>query len=515
MNDVRAQGNVKFEPDYLDRRLFEAFPGLVIRKDLTQDIRGTSKAPSYVIEFMLGKYCANLFDEVEVRQGLRFVHEEIAKYIPRGDETEVIKSAIREKPSHKLIDMVKVELDEKLGEGVYWARLLTANIQNIHIAIDIVKAHEHLLLGGVWSRVTLHYDNEKRYGKKTYPFVISRLDPIQVSHVSLDEYLRGREMFTRDEWIDVLVRTMGYEPSHTRINHPRTKLLYLVRMIPLVESNYHLIELGPRQTGKSFCFTEFSPYGTMLAGGTITVPKLFVSNTNPPHPGLIANRDVIGFDEIAGSSFNADDDKNLYKSYMESGQINRGTIPVSGDAGFVFNGNIEFDPRENMLQDHLFKPLPASVSDDRAFHDRWAAYLPGWELPKLIPEMFTKHVGFILDYTSELFHDELRRITSYAMLWERWFEAPADEWSVRDMRSINRTFSGLTKLIFPSGTLEKEDARILLEMAMELRLRVLLQLHTMNSQEFPHTKLSYKDKETGEQTAVQILGEGWIANELQ
>jgi ATP-dependent Lon protease len=283
-------------------------------------------------------------------------------------------------------------------------------------------------------------------------------------------------------------------------------------MLPLVESNYHLIELGPRQTGKSFCFTEFSPYGTVLAGGTITVPKLFVSNTNPPHPGLIANRDVIGFDEIADSSFNADGDKNLYKSYMASGQINRGTITVTGDAGFVFNGNIEFNPRENMLQDHLFKPLPSSISDDLAFHDRWSAYLPGWELPKLIPEMFTKHVGFILDYTSELFHDELRRITSYATLWERWFEASPDEWSARDTYSINRTFSGLTKLIFPSGIMEKEDARIFLEMAMELRLRVLLQLHTINSQEFPRTQLSYRDKETGEQKVVQILGEGKSAN---
>lgn len=512
MNDVRAQRKVNFEPDYLDRKLFEAFPGLVIRKDLTQDIRGTSKAPSYVIEFMLGKYCANLFDEEEVHEGLRFVHEEIAKYIPRGDETEVIKSAIREKPSHKLIDMVRVELDEKLGEGVYWARLLTANIQNIHIATDIVKTHERLLLGGVWSRVTLYYDNEKIYGKRTYPFVISRLDPIQVSHVSLEEYCRGRDQFTRDEWIDVLVRTMGYETTHPRINNLRTKLLYLVRMIPLVESNYHLIELGPRQTGKSFCFTEFSPYGTVLAGGTITVPKLFVSNTNPPHPGLIANRDVIGFDEIAGSSFNADDDKNLYKSYMESGQINRGTITVTGDAGFVFNGNIEFNPRDNMLQDHLFKPLPSSISDDLAFHDRWAAYLPGWELPKLIPEMFTKHVGFILDYTSELFHDELRRITSFATLWEQWFEASPNEWSARDMRSINHTFSGLTKLIFPSGIMEKEDARLLLEMAMELRLRVLRQLNTINSHEFPHTELSYRDKETNEQGVVQILGEGKSVN---
>lgn len=500
-------GKAPFEPDQLDKHLFAAFPGLVIRKDLTQEIRGTSKAPSYVIEFMLGKYCANLFDNVEIREGLRYVHEEVARYIPRGDETEIIKASIRERSPHRLIDMVRVELDQSLKEGVYWASLLSANIHKVNISSQIVTKYERLLMAGVWSKVVLHYDDEIRYGKKTYPFVISRLDPIQVSHVDLEEYRAGREKFTRDQWIDALIRTMGYEPAHPRIT-PRVKLLYLVRMIPLVESNYHLIELGPRQTGKSFCFTEFSPYGTLLAGGAVTIPKLFVSNTNPPQPGLITQRDVIGFDEIAGSSFNADDDKNLYKNYMESGQINRGTITVIGDAGFVFNGNIEFDPRTGMLAEHLFKPLPPTVSDDTAFHDRWAAYLPGWELPKLTPDMFTPHVGFILDYTSEMFHRELRRINSYGTLWERWFEAPLGQWSARDLRSINRTFSGMTKLIFPSGIMGKEDARMLLELAIELRLRVLVQLHAMSSQEFHTTELSYIDRESGEAKTVRIVGEG-------
>lgn len=501
-----AVAKTSFEPDPLDRKLFATFPGLVIRKDLTQEIRGTSKAPSYVIEFMLGKYCANPFDNNEVREGLRFVHEEIARYIPRGDETEMIKSTIREKTMHKVIDLVKVELEEGLEEGVYWATLVTANIPNVYISPQIVTRYERLLLAGVWSKVVVNYDDSHRYKSRTYPFVISRLDPIQVSHVDIEEYRRGREQFTRDEWINILIRTMGYESDHSKLT-TRLKLLYLVRMIPLVESNYHLIELGPRQTGKSFCFTEFSPYGTMLAGGSVTVPKLFVSNTNPPKPGLIAQRDVVGFDEIAGSSFNADDDKNFYKSYMESGQVNRGTITVTGDAGFVFNGNIEFDPRSGMLAEHLFKPLPASISDDSAFHDRWAAYLPGWELPKLTPDMLTSHVGFILDYTSELFHRYLRRIGNYGSLWEEWFVAPVGEWSTRDQRSINHTFSGLTKLIFPSGVMEKEDARMLLEMAIELRLRVLLQLHIMNSQEFHTTELSYMDKQTGETQTVCIEDE--------
>jgi ATP-dependent Lon protease len=484
-----------FAPDTLDRLLFEAFPGLVMRKDLTQAIRGTSKAPSYVIEYMLSKYCANLFNDEDVRDGLRLVQEEVAAYIPRGDETEVIKASIRERGTRRLIDSVRVELDERLEEGVYWASLLNANIGKVNISPDLVQKYERLLTAGVWCNILVRYDDTIRYHKKTYPFVINRLEPVQVGRVDLEEYRAGRARFTREQWIDALIRTMGYEPSHPQIDE-RVKLLYLVRMIPLVEQNYHVIELGPRQTGKSFCFTEFSPYGTLLAGGAITVPKLFVSNTQPPRPGLITQRDTVGFDEIAGSSFN-DDDKNLYKNYMESGQINRGTITVTGEAGFVFNGNIEFDPLSGMYPTHLFKPLPANVSDDAAFHDRWAAYLPGWELPKLTPEMLTRHTGFMLDYVSELFHRELRRVGNYGTLWQEWFEAPEGEWSARDMRSINRTFSGLTKLVFPSGAMSKEDAEVFLKLALELRLRVRLQLHEINPQEFPLTEFRYRNKGTG------------------
>jgi ATP-dependent Lon protease len=492
----------QFQPDTLDRLLFAAFPGLVMRKDLTQAIRGTSKAPSYVIEFMLSKYCANILDDAEVRDGLQIVQEEVAKYIPRGDETEVIKAGIKERPPRRLIDLVKVELDERLEEGVYWASLMMANIRNVNITPELVGRYERLLMAGVWCNLLVNYDDSIRYRNKTFPFVISRLEPVQVGRVSLEEYCAGRRHFTRDQWIDGLIRTMGYEPTDPRLT-PRVKLLYLARMIPLVEGNYHMIELGPRQTGNSFCFTEFSPYGTLLAGGAVTVPKLFVSNTMPPRPGLIAQRDVVGFDETAGSSFN-DEDKNLYKNYMESGQINRGTITVTGEAGFVFNGNINFDPREGMLAAHLFKPLPPAISDDTAFHDRWAAYLPGWELPKLTPELITSHVGFMLDYTAELFHRELRRIGTYGALWERWFEAPAGQWSARDLRSINRTFSGLTKLIFPDGVLEKEDARLLLRLALELRLRVRLQLHQMSPREFPLTAFSYHDRETGATETVSV-----------
>ena len=499
-----ATAKMTFVPDALDRKLFAAFPGLVMRKDLTQTVRGTSKAPSYVIEFMLGRYCANLFDDDEVREGLQLVQQEVAEYIPRGDETEVLKSAIRERPPRRIIDLVKVELDEGLGSGVYWANLITANIQDVRISPEIVTRYDRLLMAGAWCNLRVDYDDTYKIGSRTYPFVIQRLEPVQVGRVDIQEYLAGRAQFTRDEWIDVLIRTMGYEPTHPALTQ-RVKLLYLVRMVSLVESNYHLIELGPRQTGKSFCFTEFSPYGTLLAGGAVTVPKLFVTNTNPPRLGLIAQRDVIGFDEVAGNAFDAEHDKNLYKSYMENGQINRGTITVPGEAGFVFNGNINFDPRRSMQAEHLFKPLPAGIADDTAFHDRWAAYLPGWEMPKLIPELITRHVGFILDYTSELFHRELRRIGHYGALWEQWFDAPPGEWSARDRRSINRTFSGLTKLIFPSGEMTQEDARLLLRLALELRLRVRLQMHRMSPQEFPLTTFVFHDRDSGVEERVALL----------
>lgn len=492
-----------FVADALDHLLFDAFPGLVMRKDLTQLIRGTSKAPSYVIEFMLGKYCADLFDDEAVREGLQFVQEEVARYIPRGDETEVIKTSIRERPPRRLIDLVQVELDERLDSGVYWAHLLTAGIRHVNISPQIVQKYERLLTAGAWCNIVVSYDDTIRYRNKTYPFRIDRLEPVQVGQVSFEEYCTGRARFTRDQWIDALIRTMGYEPTHPAMTS-RVKLLYLVRMIPLVEGNYHVIELGPRQTGKSFCFTEFSPYGTLLAGGSVTIPKLFVSNTFPAQPGLITHQDVVGFDEIAGPTFNAEADKNLYKNYMESGQINRGTITVKGEAGFVFNGNINFDPRRGMQAEHLFKPLPPNISDDTAFHDRWAAYLPGWEIPKLTPELLTTHVGFILDYTSELYHRELRRISHYGSLWEKWFAAQPGQWSTRDHRGISRTFSGLTKLIFPVGVMAKADAELLLRLAIELRLRVRLQLHQMDPHEFPLTSFSYLDRETGEQSAVAI-----------
>ena len=498
-----TESTVHYTPDALDSRAFAAFPGLVMRKDLTQAIRGTSKAPSYVIEFMLGKYCANLFDDDEVREGLRIVQQEVAEYIPRGDETEVIKSAIRERPPRRIIDLVKVTLDEGVNDGLYWASLITANIQHVRISPEIVTRYDRLLMAGAWCTLRVDYDDSFKLGNRTYPFVIDRLEPVQVGTVDLAEYIAGRNQFDRTSWIDLLIRTMGYEPNHPAMTE-RVKLLYLIRMIPLVESNYHLIELGPRQTGKSFCYTEFSPYGTLLAGGAVSVPKLFASTTNPPRMGLIAQRDVVGFDEIAGSTFDAEHDKNLYKSYMENGQINRGTVNVPGEASFVFNGNINFDPLTTARAEHLFKPLPPGIADDTAFHDRWSAYLPGWEMPKLMPEMFTTHVGFILDYTSELFHRELRRIGHYGTLWEQWYMAPPNEWSARDRRSINKTFSGLTKLIFPGGLMQKVDAQLLLRLAIELRLRVRLQLHIMSPSECPATSFGVIDRESGAREDIQI-----------
>lgn len=491
-----------FRPDRLDELLVEAFPSRVVRKGLSQVIRRTTKVPSYVIEFILGQQCPDLCSDEPA--GLKRVRSDLRTYLPRGDQAAVLKARLHEKSPQRVIDHVRVSFDEHSGEGAaYWASLTTAQIDHVRVPAELVRGKERLLTGGCWCDLLLSYDPAMRTGKNASPFVAKQLNPVQVGEVDFDAYGAARAAFSREQWIDALIRTMGYEPTHPSITE-RAKLLYLTRLIPLVETNYHLVEEGPRQTGKSFCITEFSPYTTLLAGGQITVPKLFVSNLKPPQPGLVSKRDLIGFDEIAGSSFNTDNNKNMYKNYMESGQVNRGTITVVGDAGFVFNGNLDFDPRERQPTRHLFQALPGTISDDAAFHDRWAAYLPGWELPKLTDGHLTKHTGLILDYASEIFHRELRPL-DYGDLWEQWFDAPPEEWSVRDRRSISRTFSGLAKLIFPTGQLTKAEALPLLRLALELRLRVRVQLHRINAQEFPLTAFTFIDRETGQTEEVRIV----------
>jgi ATP-dependent Lon protease len=401
----------------------------------------------------------------------------------------------------KLIDLCTVTFDEKDQGGKYWARLASSGLDFVHVEPDLVHKHERLFTGGIWANIELSYDETIVHRGVTRPFVLQRLAPIQIASARYDEFVEGRRRFTRDEWTDVLLRTMGYEPTHADFT-PRRKWLYLLRLIPLVEKNFNLVELGPRGTGKSYVFRELSPYAILLSGGQVTIPKLFASNAPPYEPGLVTRWDVVAFDEVAGSHFKKPEDKQLYKDYMELGSFSRGSAKgtIQGEAGFVFNGNLDGEVETIARTSHLFLPFPDAIRNDMAFHDRWHAYLPGWELPKMQPGYFTAHMGFIADYIAEIFHNELRA-RSYADVYDRYFHLGSHV-EERDRKAIARATSGLLKLLHPDGDCTKAEVEEYLSFAMELRRRVKEQLRRMGGVEYARVNLSYIDKETRQETFV-------------
>ena len=389
--------------------------------------------------------------------------------------------------------------DERSGK--YWGHLATAGLSFVNIDPDIVYRNERLLTGGVWSNVELLYDETIMHGTSIRPFIIGRLAPIQVASANLEEYLKGRQEFTRDQWINVLLRSLGYEPTHPDFTF-RRKLLFLLRVIPMIEKNYNLIELGPRGTGKSFIYREISPYVILLSGGQGSIPDLFGWKNRRDKPGLVLKYDVVAFDEVAGPSFKDEAAKQMYKGYMEQGSFSRGDDKgtLSADSGIVFIGNLDSDVETTIRLSHLFSPLPDTIRNDMAFHDRWHAYYPGWEIPYMKPTYFTSHMGFIADYLAEIFHTELRRL-NYTDTYQQYFEL-GSHIEERDKRAIVRTFSGFIKLIYPDGNCPKEDMKELLEFSIEHRRRVKEQLKRMGGLEFSKTDLSYIDKETGIETIV-------------
>ncbi len=486
--------------DSLDQRLLEAFPGRVVRKDLVKRLKVGFNIPVYVLEYLLGKYCSST-DPAEIEAGLRQVKETIAERIVRADQSELVKARLQKQGSMRLIDLCTVTFDEKDGGGKYWARLATSGLEFVHVEADLVHRHERLFTGGIWANVELSYDETIVHKGVTRPFVLQRLAPIQVASARLDEWIEGRKRFTRDEWVDVIIRTLGYEPSHPDLTQ-RRKWLFLLRLVPMVERNFNLVELGPRGTGKSYVFRELSPYTILLSGGQISVPKLFASNAPPYDPGLVTRWDVVAFDEVAGSHFKRPEDKQLYKDYMELGSFSRGSAKgtIQGEAGFVFNGNIDGDVETIARTTHLFLPFPDAIRNDMAFHDRWHAYLPGWEMPKMQPSYFTSHLGFIADYLAEVFHNELRP-RNFADLYDRHFllGTHAEE---RDRKAIARTTSGLIKLLHPDGECTKGEIEEYLRFGIELRRRVKEQLRRMGGVEYSRVNLSYIDRETGNETHV-------------
>jgi len=483
--------------DALDQRLITAFPGRVVRKDLVHKLKVGFSIPVYVLEYLLGKYCSTTEDE-QIKQGLDLVKGAIAERVVRADQNELIKSRLRQNGVMKLIDLVTVTFDEKDQGGKYWAQLATAGLDKVHIDEKMVEEHERVLTGGVWSNVEMIYDDTILHGNVTRPFVIKRMQPIQIASPRMDDWIEGRRQFTREEWADVLLRTMGYEPNHPDMTW-RVKLLLLLRLVPMVERNYNLIELGPRETGKSFVYREISPYVILLSGGQGSVPDLFGWKNRKDKPGLVVKYDAVAFDEVTGSHFKNESDKQMYKGYMEQGSFSRGDDKgtLSAEAGIVFNGNIDGDVESIARTTHLFTPLPETIRNDTAFHDRWHAYLPGWEVPKLSPEHFTNHLGFVADYLAEIFHNGLRPL-NFTTEYEEYFSF-GPQLGKRDHTATVKTISGLLKLLHPDGQCTKDEMAEYVAFALEMRRRVKEQLKRINPLEFSKVNLSYIDKESGEE----------------
>lgn len=483
--------------DTLDEKLIDNFRGYVVKKDLVRELKLGANVPVFVLEYLLANSCSTT-DEEQIRKGIQNVKSILHDHYVNPEESNLIQSRIREQQGFTIIDKIEVALDA--NKDRYWARLLNSNIKNANISDSQVVKHEKLLLGGIWAIIDIQYDPEIKIGNKTYPFLIKDIKPIQLSTYDADRFKEGRKNFTRDEWIDVLIRSIGMEPTSEGFTH-RLKMLLISRLIPLVESNFNIIELGPRMTGKSYVYKEITPYAILLSGGQPTVAQLFVNNTTRKI-GLVGNWDTVAFDEVSGIKFKEKDGVQIMKDYMESGSFSRGGGgEMAGSASMVFNGNIN-QPVETLLRtSHLFSPLSETIRNDTAFLDRIHFYLPGWEVIKLSPSNFTNNYGFSMDYFSETLK-YMRRFT-YSDVVDKYFVL-GTHLKQRDSKSVKKAVSGLIKLIHPDGEYTKSDVREYLEIAMEMRRRVKEQLKRIGGMEFWDTNFSYIDKESQEEVYVSI-----------
>jgi ATP-dependent Lon protease len=484
--------------DELDQKATEAFPGLVVRKDLLRVLRSAYGVPIFVIEFLLGKYCASPDPDV-IERGMDFVRQSLSARFVKPDEREIVKSKIEREGTYQIIDKVSVVLKEV--DDKYWATLHNINQDYVNIDSSLLHEHDRLLMGGVWAEVTLRYDASLKFKNQFRPFVIDSMRPIQLSNRSVGPIMEARGRFTREEWIDLLLRSLGMEPTHPYFT-PRRKLLYLLRLVPLVERNFNLIELGPRGTGKSFVYQQISPYSHLISGGQTTVAQMFVNLANGQR-GLVALWDTVAFDEAAGVKFPDKNGINIMKNYMEDGTFSRGKEIISAEGSVVFVGNIDGDVQTIVRTSNLFYPMPKEM--DTAFYDRIHAYLPGWELGKTRDEMYTNHFGFVSDYLAEVFH-QLRK-TSYMDLPEREFEL-GSQVGGRDAKAVRKIVSGLVKLIHPDGQVRKEEMAEYIELALEMRRRVKEQLKKMGGLEYWDVGFDYVDRQTGERRVVGLPESG-------
>ena len=477
--------------DALDSKVNHIFAGKVVRKDLVRNVKVGANVPVFVLEYLLGKYCASS-DEMAIQMGLQVVNNTLADNYIRPDESTKAQSRVKEQGKHTFIDKVKV----RLVESRYWAEVTNFGNKYVHIPDHYVREFDRLLTGGIWAQVEMTWDDSDEKA----PFYISKLTPIQLATFNLEEYRQIRTELSTDEWLDFMVRSMGYEPVSME---RRLKLLFLTRLIPLCERNYNLVELGPRGTGKSFAIQELSPYAALLTGST-TVANLF-GHMNGRQKGMLMIWDVVGFDEVADLQKMPKDVITTLKTYCESGQFQRGQEAMSGYASIAMFGNTQ-QPIDVMVQTgHLFAPMPDTIRDDMAFIDRLHFYLPGWEMPKMRNEHFTNHYGFVVDYLAEALR-ELRK-QNYTEIIDRYFSL-GSHLNARDRKAVRRSVSGLVKILHPHGEVSSEDLEELLSLAIEGRRRVKEQLKKMGSFEYYHTSFSYQNIETGEEHFVGVPEQG-------
>ncbi|MCD6311220.1 MAG: protease Lon-related BREX system protein BrxL [Elusimicrobia bacterium] len=479
----------------IDILLNENFAGKIVRKDLTKKVKEGANVPIYVLEYLLGQYCASS-DDTLVADGLETVKQVLSENYVRPDESEKIKSIIREKGGLKVIDKVTVKLNEK--KDVYEAVFSNMGVKNVVISSAIIKKYQKLLAGGIWSIVSLEYFYEE--GQKMSPFIIRNIKPIQMPNMDMEVIFKGRRAFTEKQWIDVLLRSTGMEPT---VFEERTKWHLIARMIPFVENNYNVCELGPRGTGKSHLYKEISPNSILISGGHTTVANLFY-NLGRRQIGLVGLWDIVAFDEVAGISFKEKDGVQIMKDYMASGSFARGRDQINANASMVFVGNTNQSIDTMVKTSNLFAPFPESMIDS-AFFDRFHAYIPGWEIPKMRPEFFTNQYGFIVDYLAEYLREMRKRNFSDAI--DKYFRLGRDL-NQRDTIAVRRTASGLLKLLHPHGEYDKEAVRRCLEYALESRRRVKEQLKKIGGMEFYDVHFSYADKETNEEKFISVPEQG-------
>ena len=509
MMDQAAEGN----REELRRKLRENFDGRIVRKDLTKKIKEGANVPVYVLEFLLGQYCSSDDEEI-IEQGVQNVKHILADNFVRPDEAQKVLSQLRRNGSHTIIDMVTVHLDIK--KDCFFAEFSNLGLSNVPITDDYPEKFDRLLCGGIWCIVQLEYESEgdstfgmedfdseprQKKQKDISPISIRKLTPIQMPHIDIEEVRTGRKAFTQDEWMDVMLRSCGYEPEQL---NQREKWLLLARMLPLVENNFNLCELGPRSTGKSHIYKEISPNSILVSGGQTTVANLFY-NMGRKTVGLVGLWDCVAFDEVAGIKFKDKDGIQIMKDYMASGSFARGKEEKAASASMVFVGNINQSVDVLLKTSSLFDPFPPEMGTDTAFLDRLHCYIPGWEIPKFRPEHFTTDYGFITDYLAE-FIRELRK-EQYGDALDKYFRL-GKNLNQRDTIAVRKIVGGYVKLLYPDGEFTKEQLEEILVFALEMRRRVKEQLKKLGGMEFYDVNFSYIDLDTFEEKFVSVPEQG-------